>query len=205
MPAIEAFTKAGEMDPKQHVIWGNLAEVYSEIAKTKTGAEKDAALAKSYENYKKAIELAPTDANYYNNYALALARGNKIPEMQEALNKAVELDPTNAGRYYYNLGAVLTNMGQTDPACNAFKKAIETDPNYADAHYQYGVCLTGKATAKPDGACHSRRNGAGIPEIPGTQARWSVRRTIQEHAANHGLQSRNHVHGARREETCRIS
>ena len=34
------------MDPKQHVIWGNLAEVYSEIAKTKTGAEKDAALAK---------------------------------------------------------------------------------------------------------------------------------------------------------------
>jgi tetratricopeptide (TPR) repeat protein len=151
-PAIEAFTKAGEMDPKQHVIWGNLAEVYSEIAKTKTGADKDAALAKSYENYKKAIELAPTDANYYNNYALALARGNKIPEMQEALGKAVQLDPTNAGRYYYNLGAVLTNMGQTDPACNAFHKAIETDPNYADAHYQYGVCLTGKATAKPDGS-----------------------------------------------------
>ena len=131
---------------------GQSREVYSEIAKTKTGAEKDAALAKSYENYKKAIELAPTDANYYNNYALALARGNKIPEMQEALNKAVELDPTNAGRYYYNLGAVLTNMNQTDPACNAFKKAIETDPNYADAHYQYGVCLTGKATAKPDGS-----------------------------------------------------
>jgi len=150
--AIEAFNKAGEMDPKQHVIWGNLAEVYSEIAKTKTGADKDAALAKSYDSYKKAIELAPTDANYYNNYALALARGNKIPEMQEALNKAVQLDPTNAGRYYYNLGAVLTNMGQTDPACNAFKKAIETDPNYADAHYQYGVCLTGKATAKPDGS-----------------------------------------------------
>jgi tetratricopeptide (TPR) repeat protein len=140
------------MDPKQHVIWGNLAEVYSEISKTKTGAEKDAALAKAYENYKKAIELAPTDANYYNNYALALARGNKIPEMQQALAKAVELDPTNAGRYYYNLGAVLTNMNQTDPACNAFKKAIEVDPNYADAHYQYGVCLTGKATAKPDGS-----------------------------------------------------
>jgi tetratricopeptide (TPR) repeat protein len=151
-PAIAAFTKAGEMDPKQHVIWGNLAEVYSEISKTKTGAEKDAALAKAYENYKKAIELAPTDANYFNNYALALARGNKIPEMQEALNKAVELDPTNAGRYYYNLGAVLTNMNQTDPACNAFKKAIEVDPNYADAHYQYGVCLTSKATAKPDGS-----------------------------------------------------
>ena len=45
--------------------------------------------------------------------------------MQEALDKAVELDPPNAGRYYYNLGAVLTNMGQTDAACKAFKKAID--------------------------------------------------------------------------------
>jgi tetratricopeptide (TPR) repeat protein len=150
--AIQAFTKAGELDPKQHVIWGNLAEVYSEISKTKTGAEKDAALAKAYESYKKAIELAPTDANYYNNYALALARGGKIPEMQEALAKAVELDPTNAGRYQYNLGAVLTNAGQTDAACATFKKAIDLDPNYADAHYQYGICLTGKAKAKPDGS-----------------------------------------------------
>jgi len=150
--AIQSFTKAGELDPKQVVVWGQLAEVYSEVSKTKTGAEKDAALAKAYENYKKAIELAPTNADYYNNYALALARGNKIPEMQEALAKAVELDPTNAGRYQYNLGAVLTNSGQQDAACNAFKKALEVDPNYADAHYQYGICLTGKAVAKPDGS-----------------------------------------------------
>ena len=67
------------MDPKQHVIWGNLAEVYSEISKTKTGAEKDAALAKAYENYKKAIELAPTDANYYNNYALGAGSRQQDP------------------------------------------------------------------------------------------------------------------------------
>jgi tetratricopeptide (TPR) repeat protein len=150
--AIQAFTKAGEFDPKQHVIWGNLAEVYSEVSKTKTGAEKDAALAKAYESYQKAIELAPTDANYYNNYALALARGGKVPEMQAALDKAVQLDPAGAGRYYYNLGAVLTNAGQTDAACETFNKAIESDPNYADAHYQYGICLTGKAKAKADGS-----------------------------------------------------
>jgi tetratricopeptide (TPR) repeat protein len=150
--AKEAFTKAGTLDPNQHVVWGNLAEVYSEIAKTKTGAEKEAALASSYENYKKAIALAPQDANYYNNYALALARGNKIPEMQEALGKAVELDPAGAGRYNYNMGAILTNMGQTDAACTAFQKAIAADPAYADAHYQMGICLTGKATAKPDGS-----------------------------------------------------
>ena len=150
--AIQSFTKAGELDPNQHVVWGNLAETYSEIAKTKTGADQQAALASSYENYKKAIALAPQDANYYNNYALVLARGSKIPEMQEALNKAIELDPSGAGRYQYNLGAVLTNQGQTDAACNAFQKAIAADATYADAHYQMGICLTGKATAKPDGS-----------------------------------------------------
>jgi hypothetical protein len=32
-----------------------------------------------------------------------------------------------------------------------FKKAIEADGNYADAHYQYGIYLIGKATTTPDG------------------------------------------------------
>jgi tetratricopeptide (TPR) repeat protein len=150
--AIAAFEKAGQLDPKQHVIWGNLAEVYAEIAKTKTTAERDAALAKSVENYNKAIELAPTDANYRNNFALVLARAGKFPEMEQQLNEAVKIDPTNAGRYYFNLGAVLTNSNQVDPACNAFKKATEVDANYADAFYQYGLCMTAKATSKPDGS-----------------------------------------------------
>ena len=33
----------------------------------------------------------------------------------------------------------------------AFKKAIEVDPNYADAYYQYGLSLMGKATADASG------------------------------------------------------
>jgi tetratricopeptide (TPR) repeat protein len=44
------------------------------------------------------------------------------------------------------LGALLTNAGQAEPATVAFKKAIEVDPNYADAYYQYGISLMGKAT-----------------------------------------------------------
>lgn len=149
--AIESFNKAGELDPKQSVIWGNLAEAYSEQSKTKTGAEQQAALDKALENYKKALELVPADASYHNNYALALARSKKFPEMQAELSKAIELDPTNAGRYYYNLGAVLVNANQTAPACDAFKKAIGADPNYADAYYQYGICLTSQATNTADG------------------------------------------------------
>jgi len=150
--ALQAFTKASEMDPKQHVIWGNLAETYAEIGKSKTGPEAEAALNSAVTNYNKALELVPNDANYRNNLALVYARLKKFTEMEAELTKAVQLDPTNGGRYFFNMGAVLTNNGQTDAACSAFKKATEADPNYADAHYQLGICLTSKATAKPDGS-----------------------------------------------------
>lgn len=149
--AVQAFTKAAEMDPKQHVVWAQLAEACVGLGGTKTGAEQDAAMAKGLEAYGKAIELKPDDAGYHNNYALALAKSKKFPEAQAELTKAAQIDPPNAGRYFYNLGAVLVNIGQLEPAGEAFKKAIEADPNYADAQYQYGVYLLSKATATPDG------------------------------------------------------
>jgi tetratricopeptide (TPR) repeat protein len=149
--AIQAFTKAGQLDPKQHVVWGNLAESYAELAKTKTGAEQDAAHNEAIANYNKALELVPNDASYRNNLALVYARMKKFTEMEGELTKAVQLDPTNAGRYYFNMGAVLTNNGQTDAACMAFQKATQADPNYADAHYQLGICMTSKAQTKSDG------------------------------------------------------
>ncbi len=106
---------------------------------------------KEFAAWKKAVELAPTEAAYYNNYALALGKAKQIPEMQANIEKAAQIDPANAGKYYYNLGAMLMNGGQNDPACAAFKKAIDTDANYADAQYQYGVCMVSKASIGPDG------------------------------------------------------
>ena len=149
--AVQSFAKASELDPKQHVVWAQLAEAYVGLGTTKTGAEQDAAMAKGLEAYGKAMELKPDDAGYHNNYALALAKAKKFPEAQAELTKAAQIDPPNAGRYFYNLGAVLVNIGQLEPAGDAFKKAIEADPNYADAQYQFGVYLVSKASTTPDG------------------------------------------------------
>ena len=52
--------------------------------------------------------------------------------------------------YYYNLGAVLTNTGKLDDAMQAFDKAIAADPNRADAYYQKGIILLGKAKIEGD-------------------------------------------------------
>jgi tetratricopeptide (TPR) repeat protein len=149
--AVDSFVKAAEIDPKQHVVWGQLAEAYVGLAGTKTGAEMEAVMQKAFEAYQKAMELNPNDAAYHNNYALALAKARKVEEAQAELLKAAQLDPGRAGQFYYNLGAVLVNIGQLEPAGEAFKKAIEVDPNYANAYYQYAVYLFGKATLAPDG------------------------------------------------------
>ncbi len=149
--AVEGFTKASEMDPKQYAVWANLAEAYMGQAMSKTGTEQTAIIEKGLGAYQKALEIKPDDAGTHNNFALALARAKKFDEAQAELTKAATIDPPNAGKYFYNLGAVLVNIGQLEPAGEAFKKAIEADPNYADAQYQYGVYLVSKATTTPDG------------------------------------------------------
>jgi tetratricopeptide (TPR) repeat protein len=149
--AIENFQKAAEIDPQQHVVWANLAESYMNLADTKRGPEQEAAIAKSLEAWEKVVSMMPNDPAYHNNYGLALAKAKKFAEATAELEKAAAIDPAGAGKYYYNLGAVLVNTGQLEEAGQAFKKAIEADPNYAPAQYQYGVYLVSKATTTPDG------------------------------------------------------
>jgi len=157
--AIAAFEKAGEIDPSQSVIWANLAEVYTMKADTKAGAERQAALEKAIESWAKVVAMDPQNPAYHNNYALALAKAKKYEEAEAELTKAAELNPKGAGQYFYNLGAVLVNTGQMEPAGAAFKKAIEADPNYASAQFQYGMYLLSKAKVGADGS---------IVPVPGT-------------------------------------
>ncbi|MGQ9635510.1 MAG: tetratricopeptide repeat protein [Bryobacteraceae bacterium] len=149
--AVDAFTKAAEIDPKQDAVWARLADAAEKLGVQKTGAEQEAAFAKCVEAYQKALELKPSEAAYYNNYGLALVRMRKIPEAVSMLEKATQLDPANAAKYYYNMGAVMMNTGQNEAAGEAFKKAIEANPKYAPAQYQYGIYLVGKAQIGADG------------------------------------------------------
>jgi tetratricopeptide (TPR) repeat protein len=149
--AVDAFSKATELDPKQDAAWGRLAESNLSLGAQKTGAEQEAAYAKAVECYQKAIELKPAESAYMNNYGTALIRMKKLPEAQAAFEKAAAMDPANAYKYFYNLGAVLMNTGQSDAASAAFKKAIDANPKYAIAQYQYGLSLLNKAQIGADG------------------------------------------------------
>src|SRR4051794_30981410 len=157
--AVASFEKAAAADPTQQAIYAQLGEAHLKMAEGKTGADYDTHIAKAMEAYGKSIELKPDDPGSHNNYALALGKAKKYPEMQAELKKAADLDPANGGKYYYNLGALLVNSGQGEAAGEAFKKAIELTPTYADAYYQYGVTLVGKAKIGADGK---------VTPVPGT-------------------------------------
>jgi tetratricopeptide (TPR) repeat protein len=152
--AVTALLKAGELDPTQPAVWSNLGDAYLGLASTKTGAEFDDATGKGIDAYNKSISLKPDDPATHNNYGLALAKAKKYPEAEAELKKAAELDPATAFQRFYNLGALLSNIGQAEPASKAFKAAIDSapeNPKNAESYYQYGLSLAGQASVDKDG------------------------------------------------------
>jgi tetratricopeptide (TPR) repeat protein len=152
--AVAGLEKASTIDATQAAVWSNLGDAYLGLAGTKTGPEFDDATAKGIAAYSKAIEIKPDDPATHNNYGLALAKAKKYPEAEAELKKAAELDPATAFQRYYNLGALLTNIGQAEPASKAFKAAIDSapdNPKNAESYYQYGLSLAAQATVDKDG------------------------------------------------------
>jgi len=146
--AIDGFTQAATLDPTQHAVFGQLADVYQRRAESVRGAEKLADYKKSAESYAKAIAIMPTDPTYRLNASVVYARSNQMDEAQAQLNEAIKLDPTSAGKGYRNLGAVYFDTNRSEAAEAAYRKAIEVDPTNPDAHFQLGVTLIGRATEK---------------------------------------------------------
>ena len=85
---------------------------------------------------------------YHAGLADVYAKQGQADKAVQEYSLAAQADPTHAGQFYFNQGAVLTNSGKPDEANAAFDKAIQADPNNAAAYYWKGVNLFGKATLK---------------------------------------------------------
>ena len=142
-----AFKRASEIDPKQHVVHGNLAISYQRLRKFDQAIE-------AYKNALAALADRPdplAESEYYFNIGLVYGNKGESDLAVEAMEKAAELDPGRAGQAFYNLGVVLSNSGKNADALESFKKAVEADPKHANAHYQIGMGLVATATFTPDG------------------------------------------------------
>jgi tetratricopeptide (TPR) repeat protein len=161
--AIAALTEATQMDATRDVIWFHLGDYYRlSVPKQTDPAEKQKRLDSAVEAYQKAVEIKKSTVNdkdpnatknlagYYNNLADALYKAKKIDEAVKTYEIAAQTDPSTVAQAYFNIGAVLTNSGRPDEANAAFDKCLAADPTRAEAYYQKGLNLLGKATLQGD-------------------------------------------------------
>lgn len=147
--AIDSLNKAGELDPNQVAVWENLGFANYQLGLAQTGDDRTKSLDAALQNYQKALQLKPDTASYYIQIGNIYGAEKKMPEATEALTKAATLDPANAGKAYFNMGANLVNSGHPEEASDYFKKATDANPNYAEAWYQLGSTLAMKGSVDP--------------------------------------------------------
>jgi tetratricopeptide (TPR) repeat protein len=164
--AIAILTEANQVDATRDLVWFKLGDAYRLSAPKQTDtAEKQKRFGAAADSYSKAIELKQDaiksgkdkDPNatrnlaaYYNNMADAYNRAGRIDDAVKTYELAAQADPSSVAQSYFNIGAVLTNAGKVDDAVVAFDKCIAADPTRAEAYYQKGVNLLGKATLQGD-------------------------------------------------------
>lgn len=66
-----------------------------------------------------------------------LHRQKNYNEALAELNKAIQIDPRNAGAYYWR-GRTLVNLGRLDQGVDDFKTAVKLKPDYSEAYDHLG-------------------------------------------------------------------
>ena len=85
--------------------------------------------------FRRAIELNPSDARAHAWYGVFLAMCDRVPESKQQVQKARELDPLSlantslAWRTYYQ-------SGEYDKAIDVLHKALDMDPSFASAYWR---------------------------------------------------------------------
>jgi len=142
--------EATRQEPTQSVLWASLGQSH-------LGAKQ---YPEAIEALKRALALSPERASYHNLLGTAYLRRRQLDDAVGEFKTAAELndknpsDPRhndNAAMYWFNAGATLTVQGKPDEANAAFDKAIAADPKKAEAYYQKGINLIGRAKIDKDG------------------------------------------------------
>ena len=134
--------------------------------------------------YKRALEFDPDCAAVYHSLGFAYYKEGEFDRAQEALQKAIELNPQNAN-YHYVLGQLLEDWTELDgaweKAIQEFTRATELDPSYIEAWYNRGLlyeklediekaCEDFKQVVNRAPAFHAARHNLGVLYIK--QQQW---------------------------------
>jgi tetratricopeptide (TPR) repeat protein len=126
--AMEAFSRAIELSPKDAEAYSNRGAVYGKL-----GDHKQA-----IRDHDRAIELNPKLAAAYNNRGSAYADLGNHRRAIKDFDRAIELN-TKYEWAYANRGIAYHNLGDHKQAIRDYDRAIELDPGFAKAYNNRGA------------------------------------------------------------------
>jgi TolB-like protein/DNA-binding winged helix-turn-helix (wHTH) protein/tetratricopeptide (TPR) repeat protein len=160
--SLEYFQKAVEEDPAYAQAWVGLAFAYNmmddyphgqeaarkALALDGSSGEAHAAFAVTTwyrdwdwitagQEFRRAIELDPNNANAHHTYGLYLSAIGRQEEARAEMQRTLELDPL-APFANANLGSIYWSNHEFDRAIQQLKRALEIDPNFSYAHFYLG-------------------------------------------------------------------
>ncbi len=142
--ALETMEQAATQDQVHDVVYASLADAY--ILNQRYADAEDA--------YTRAIALAPAGSKslggYHAGLAAALSQQGKMEATLAECEKTTQLDRAQGSLCYLKEGSMLANQGNAGAAEQAFDKSIAADPTRADAYYEKGINLLGKAKLGSD-------------------------------------------------------
>jgi len=122
------------------------------------------------QSFDAAIDIAPGDAESYNNRGLALAQLNRLEEALASFNQAIRMEPRFADACF-NRGNLFAAMKRLDEAIGSFDLAIELKPGSSAAYTNRAQALVEANRLEDALACTARA----IAVEPTSADAWFVR------------------------------
>jgi TolB-like protein/Flp pilus assembly protein TadD len=133
----EAFPQAKEAAIKALQLEPTLAEAHASMAYVMNYYDWDRAGAE--QEFKRALELNPNDADTHHVYGRFLASMGRVDEARAELNRAQELDPLSL-IIQSNAGIVSYFAREYDGALQQLQKVVELDPKFPVPYWGGGMC-----------------------------------------------------------------
>jgi len=130
--AIEAYTRAIELNPKYEEAYNNRGGAYPHLGEYR----------QAIRDFNKAIELKPDNAGAFYNRGLAYAYLGDNQQAISDYDRAIGLLPKDALPYtlpYHGRGLAYDSLGDHQQAIRDYDRAIELNPEFALAYNNRGV------------------------------------------------------------------
>jgi len=137
----DAFPKAKEAALHAVALDETLGEAHASLAFETAYYEWD--WTKAEKEFRRAIELVPSEAGVHTSYSRYLASTGRTDEALADLREAQELSPLSTG-LKANEGMVLFFGGRYDEAMTQLRKVVEMNPKHPVAHWGLGLALEQK-------------------------------------------------------------